>query len=172
MSGVPVRPSVFFFLLPVALAWAGAATALILAGEALVAGTAVAAAAGFLAVARLRASRSARLFLVAAVAERVVEAAVLGAIAWTALPAEGRLAGAAVIALGTSYLAAYMRVRSIALGFRVSEPGLHRTGLALLLVAFGLVAGVVEVALWAVVALSAASLGLEIVGLARQQEGR
>ena len=159
----------FLFLLSVALAWAAVATALVLAGGELVAGATVAAAGGFLAAARSRTSRSPRLLLLAAVAERVVGAAILGAIAWMALPEEPGLAAAAMIALGGSYLVAYIRVRAVGLEFRVSDPSWFQP-VVWFAVALGLGLGWAEVALWGVVLLAAVVLAVEIAGLSGQRE--
>ena len=171
MSGVPVRPGGFLLVLAVALAGAGSAAALVLAGESRAAGLAVALAGAALAAATRRATGQPRLLLLEAVSERLVEAAIFGAIAWVALPNEPRLASAAIIALGASYLAGYLRVRSLGLGFRVTEPGLFRAAL-LLLVAVGLLAGVVEITLWVGAALSASVLALEVVQVGRRREPR
>jgi hypothetical protein len=168
MSGTPIRPGAFFFLVTVALVGAGAATALVLAGEPLVAGAALALAVGFLTVARTRAPRSRRLVLVEATAERVVEAALLGAIAWTAVPEQPVLVAATIAALGASYLAAYLHVRAVGLGFRLGEAVWLR-GTAMLAVAAGLVLGWVQVGLWTVVVLSAIVLVRETTAVARQK---
>jgi hypothetical protein len=171
MSGGRARSGTFFLLLAVPLAAAAAAAAFILAGEPLGAGASVAAAGGFLEAPRLPASRSPRLLLVQAVAERVVEAVLFGAIAWEALPAEPRLAGAAITALGVSYLRAYLQVRSEGLGFEVTLPAWFRAA-PLSFLALGLLTGAVEVFLWALVGFSTVVLTLEAIQVGRQREPR
>ncbi|HEV8682186.1 MAG TPA: hypothetical protein VGS09_05330 [Actinomycetota bacterium] len=185
MSGVPVRSGVFFFLLAVALAGAGTTATVQFLAEArgpvdveacgamrcLPPALGVALAGGALVAATAWAGGSPRLLLLHAIAERFAEAVVLGAIAWVALPGEPRIAAAAITGLGASYLAVYLRVRSQGLGFRVNVPALFEAA-PLFLVALGLLAGQVEVSLWAVALLSAAVLALEIVELGRQREPR
>jgi hypothetical protein len=171
MSGVSVRPGAFLLLLAVALAGAGSAAALVIVGEERGAGVTVAVAGGALLGAARRADRSPRFLLLEGVTERAVEAAVLGAIAWAALPDDSRLGAAAITALGASYTAAYFRVRAMGLGFRIGDAGVLRTAPPLM-VAVGLVAGVVEISLWTVAVLSASILALEIVELGRRRGSR
>jgi hypothetical protein len=171
MSGAPVHPGAFFLLLALALVGVGAVAALVLAGEDRAAGAAVAAAGVALVAASTGAGGVPRFVLLHAVAERLIEAVVLGAIAWVALPGQPRLAGAAVFALGASYLVAYLRVRSEGLGFRVTVPVALRVAPPFL-VALGLLGGTVEVALWAVVLLSGLVVTMALVELGRQREPR
>jgi hypothetical protein len=169
VSTGPVGPGGFVLLSALALAAAGIAAAFVLAGGAPEAGAAAAVAGLALAAARWRAPPSPRLVLVGAVSERVLEAAVLGAIAWMALPEEPRLAGAAIVALGGSYLAAYVRVRAVGLGFRMSEPVWFRAVLWPA-VAVGLLLGWAELALWGVALVSAVVLAVEVTELSGQRE--
>jgi hypothetical protein len=171
MRGTQLRRGTFLLLLAVAVAASSSAVALVLAGEGRVAGLALALSGGVLLASGVGTSLSPRLLLLEAVTERALEAAVLGAIAWVGLPEMPRLTGAAVTAMGAAYLAAYLRVRGMGLGFRVTVPAAFRTG-PLFLVALGLVAGKVEVALWAVVVLSVSVLAVEVAELARQRELR
>jgi hypothetical protein len=171
MSTGPGRPGAFLFLLAVALAGAGAATAFVLAEEPLEAGAAIAVAGLALVGARWRAPRSPRLLLVEAVVERVAEAALLGAIAWMALPGEPRLAGAAIAALGVSYLRAYLQLRSEGLGFEVTVPAWFRAAPSSFL-ALGLLTRTVEIFLWALVGFSTVVLALEAIQVGRQREPR
>jgi hypothetical protein len=171
MSGVRVRPGATFLLLALALAGAGIAVALVLTGEGRGAGAAVALAGGALVAARGSVGEAHRLALLLAVAERAAEAVVLGAIAWVALPGASRIGAAAITALGASYVATYLRVRSEGLGFRLSVPA-PLQAVPLFLVALGLVADQVEVALWASAAFSASVLSVEIVELGRRREPR
>ncbi|MGH2681732.1 MAG: hypothetical protein ACRDIX_00680 [Actinomycetota bacterium] len=171
MSGAPVHPGAFFLLLALTLVGAVPAAALLLAGEDRAAGAAAVAAGVALVAASTGAGGVPRFVLLHAVAERLIEAVILGAIAWVALPEQPRLAGAAVLALGASYLAAYLRVRSEGLGFRVTVPVALRAAPPFL-VALGLLVGTVEVALWAVVLLSALVVAMAIAELGRQREPR
>jgi hypothetical protein len=171
MGGVPLRPGTFLLLLAVSLVGAGAGAALVLMGESGGAALAVALAGGAVATAHGGARGTPRLELLAAVAERLLDAVVLGAIAWIALPERIGIAIAAIAALGTSYLAVYLRVRASGLGFHVVEPPLFRVARPLL-VAVGLLAGLVEVALWTVTAISVVVLAMEIVELGRQRAPR
>jgi hypothetical protein len=171
MSGDRARSGTFFLLLAVALAGAGAATAFVLSAEQPEAGAAIAVAGVAFVGARWRAPRSPRLLLVEAVAERVVEAALLGAIAWTALPGEPRLAGAAITALGVSYLRAYLQLRSQGLGFEVTVPAWFPAAPSWFL-ALGLLTGRVEMLLWALVGFSTVVLILEAIQVGRQREPR
>ena len=169
MSTGPVRPGGFVVLLASALASAGITTAFVLAGDTLRAGVAAVLSGLALMGARWRLPRWPRLALVEAVAERVVEAAILGAIAWMALPAEPRLAGAAILALGGSYLVAYVRVRAAGLEFGVSDVPWFRP-VFWLAVAGGLLAGWAEVGLWGAAALSAVALAVELAELGARRE--
>jgi hypothetical protein len=171
MSGVPVGPGPFFLLLAVTVAGAGVAAAMVLAREPLGAGAAVALTGLAFVGARSRAPRSPRFLLVEAVAERVVEASLLGAIAWVALPAQPRLGGAAIAALGVSYLRAYLQIRSEGLGFEVSVPAWFRAASASFL-ALGLLTGAVEIFLWGLVGFSTFVLTLEAIQVGRQREPR
>jgi hypothetical protein len=166
MSGAPTRPGVLFFLVAVGLAWAGVATTLVLAGEALVAVGAAASAFAFLAAAKVRAARSPRLLLAGAAAERAAEAMILGGIAWVALPERPGVVAAAMTALGASYTATYLHIRAAGLGFRVGEPIWLRTAIWVA-VAAGVVMGWV---LWIAVALSTVDLAWGTAGVVREGE--
>jgi hypothetical protein len=171
MRGTQLGRGAFLLLLAVAVAAASSAVALVLAGEGRIAGLPLAVAAGALFATRFGVGVSPRLVLLEAVTERALEAAVLGAIAWVALPEEAPLAVGATVALGVSYLAAYFRSRSLGLGFRVRDPALLR-GMSPLIVAGGLLADDLAFAMWAVVALSAIDLGRHIAELSGQREPR
>lgn len=166
-------------LLAVAVAAAALGAGLVLAGNARAAAAAAAAAGASLTWAGLRAARSGRrrLLLLDALAERLVDAALLGAVAWASLPGEPRVAGAAVAAFGGAYLAAYVRARGTALGFRLDaeigrrvDPALWFRALRPQLLAAGLLLGRVEAALWVTVAISAALVARTAAAVARQGE--
>jgi hypothetical protein len=164
-----IREPGFLLFLAIALVAAGIASTFILAGREIEAGWMVALTGAALVGARWTAARSSRLLLVGAVAERLSEAAVFGAICWLALPVDPRRAGAAIIALGGSYLAAYLGFRAAGLGFRVSEP-VWFPAAVWVVTAGGLVLGLTELALWSVVLLSAAVLAMKIAELSGQRE--
>jgi hypothetical protein len=123
---------------------------------------------------------AARPTFAAAVAERVTDGVVLGSLTWVAVDPRGgggvdiALAGAALSALGLSYLSAYVRAKGRGLGFRVSEwppePVLHfgLVGVALLLRGLSLGAAPVAV-LWLATAASGVSV-LRAAGAIRGQE--
>lgn len=154
-----------------AIAAAAAASALLLAGSGRIAAVPVALAGAALVPAGRRARRNAgpRSVFVDSVAERAVDAMLLGSVAWVALPEAPRLAGAALAALVAGYLASYLRARAVGLGFRVEESvadrSVHLGGLAL-----GLATGYVEVALWAAAAWSIAVTARRAFDVARQGE--
>lgn len=171
MGGVPLRPGPFFLLLAILLVGAGAGAGLVLMRETGWAAGAVGLAGGAVVGAHRWAREAPRLVLLAGLAERVLDAVVLGAIAWVAVPEHFGVATAAVLALGTSYLAAYLRVRASGLGFPVVEPPLFRLARPLL-VAVGLLADLLLVSLWAVSAISVGILIREVAQLDRQRAPR
>lgn len=171
MSGLPLRPGAFFPLVAVSLAGAGVAAWLVLMDEPVGAAVAVVVAGGAVAAAHSGTRGAPRLELLAGVTERVVDAVVLGAIAWVAVPGRIGLATAAMSALGTSYLAAYLRVRAEGLGFRLSDLPLIRAARPIL-IAVGLLAGLVEAALWTVTAVSVIVVAMEVAQLGRQRAPR
>jgi len=110
--------------------------------------------------------RAARLFL--RVVDPALDAAVLAALAWAARHGSGRSAVLALVGLGASYVASYERARAEALGYRTVEAaGYRATRTALLVV--GLLAGVVEAALWAFDVLTVAALTARAVNVAVQE---
>jgi hypothetical protein len=129
--------------------------------------------------------RSARGLFAAAVAERLADATILGSLAWVAVnPPMGpfilsipdvALAGAALTALGLSYLSAYTRAKGNGLGFRILgwtfEPVVHfgLVGLALLLRAWPFEAAPTAV-LWLAAAASAVSVFRAASAIGRQEE--
>lgn len=109
-----------------------------------------------------------RLLFADSAAERVVDALLLGAVAWAALPEEPRLGAAALVAMVASYLASYLRARAAGLGFRVEESMAER-GSRTGLFALGLVLGWVEAGVWAWAALSCVAAVRRTRGVAGQQ---
>jgi hypothetical protein len=92
-------------------------------GEPRVAGAAVALAGVGLVAARALAARErdARARLFVSLADRAVDGVVLAAVAWASREHEPAAAAGALVALGASFLAAYVRARGEALGYRVPE---------------------------------------------------
>jgi hypothetical protein len=91
--------------------------------------------------------------LAARLGDRAYHACVLAPLAWMARPDDPGAGAVALLAVGTSFLAAYERARGAALGFRVPDRALLRAALHGCL-AGGLLSGGVEPALWAFLALS------------------
>lgn len=151
--------------LPLALvaALGGAAAGwMVVAGRGRLAGAAVllAGACGVLATATAERRGSARGAFVADAAERVLDGAVLGTVAWTAIARLPGVAAAALAALGTGGVVAYVRARGRGLGYDVPLWPWYRAGRTAVIGA-GLIAGDVGPWLWAVLALDAG------VGVAR-----
>jgi hypothetical protein len=171
MTGTGVRGGVFPTLLSLAVAGAGSTVAMVLGGEEQGAGLALVGTAALLMLAGRVAGDSPRLLLFHSVAERALDAAPLGAIAWAALPEEPRLAAVGVAALGVTYLAAYFRVRSQGLSFDAPVALLSRP-IPLLLLATGLLVGELYVAMWGVAVFGTLVLLWEIQGLGRTRVRR
>jgi hypothetical protein len=95
----------------------------VLRSEPRVASLAVAASGAGLVLGRALAVRGgdtrARLFV--SLADRAVDGAVLAAVAWATRGSEPLASAGALVALGTSFLAAYVRARGEALGYRIPE---------------------------------------------------
>lgn len=158
-------------VLALAVLAAGGAAALVLVGANTGAGLSVATM-GVLVVAAGRRSRHAkapRLLFVDSSIERVVEGVVLGAIAWERLSVEPRTAVAALVALGSGYVAGYLKARAGALGFRLEESMLDR-GVRSAAIAVGLLAGLVEPGLWTAAAWSVVTATTRALDVAGQRE--
>jgi hypothetical protein len=105
-----------------------------------------------------------------AVSRRLADAAVLGGVAWVSVDDDPYVAAAALTALGTAYLAAYVRAKAVGLGFRLSD-GIPGEAPHFLIVALGFQVGdMLQFALWLAAAVSAVSLVRGGSGVARQQE--
>jgi hypothetical protein len=124
----------------------------------------------FLAGAKVSDTADARLRFADSVAERMVDAVILGTLAWVAFPEEPEVAAAALAALVTSYLASYLRARAIGLGFRVEETLLQRPA-RLIFVALGILEQALG-ALWVATAISLQAIIVRAVAVARQKESR
>lgn len=184
MSDAPAAPAVskpswtLRLTIAVAMATAAAAVWLILSDHPVPAGLAVLAGGACLIAAALivptNADARAGVFAVS-VAGRVFDGVVLGSIVWETRGVDPAVSAAALVALGASFLAAYVRSRGRALGFPVAaDQPLARAvflallGLGLLFVAADLLAP----ALWAaaVVAAVSGAMGAMHVGRAARKE--
>lgn len=165
------RPAVVLVSLILAVAAAAVAAWAIVVGERGIAGVAAAAAGAGLLTADLSIRRSPvpRATFAGSLAERAVDAAILGALAWALLPDEPRAGVAAVVALSAACVATYVGAKATGLGFRVREPAVVQP-LRIAPVAVGLLAGVVEAGLWASAAVSIAATVAGTVQVAGQEE--
>ncbi len=84
----------------------------------------------------------------ASILDRSFDGAILGTIAWAYRTAEPWVAAGALLALGASFLAAYIRARGASLGYGVDE-SLGTRGLRYLLTCVGLLTGALVWAMWA-----------------------
>lgn len=116
-------------------------------------------------------SGDAKLRFADSLAERAVDAVILGTVAWVAFPENTGVAAAALAALVTSYLASYLRARAVGLGFRVGEPPLLRPA-RMALVALGIVEATALGALWVATAISLQAIIVRAAAVARQKESR
>jgi hypothetical protein len=106
-----------------------------------------------------------------AVAERIGDAAILGAVAWISVDQDPWTTAAALTAMATAYLAAYVRAKATGLGFTVEEPiGELSFRFALLGVGVALGGGVLLGALWLAVFVSAQALVRVAGRIGRQAE--
>lgn len=153
------------------LSAAGAST-LVLAGQPLLAGVLTVAAGAAFVVASLRAAHP-RARFTEAVTERMGDAAILGAVAWVSVNEDAWMAGSALAALATAYLAAYVRAKAVGLRFRVEEPIAERA-LRFVVLGVGVTQGgpVLLVALLLAVLISSQALVREAARVGRQTEAR
>jgi hypothetical protein len=163
-----------FVLLAVAVVAAAGTAALILSGLAVPAGVSAAIAGGALILAGVRVDEAAptRLTFLDAVAERAVDAVILGAVAWASLPQEIGTAAAALAALVAGYLAFYLRAKATGLGFPIAEPPLARPARVAFVVAALFLPGVRGAALWVAAAISGQSMLREAATVARLRHER
>lgn len=161
------RPAVPVPLL-VAVALAGGAAALVVLDAPLFAGASVAAAGGALVVSASWARGSPRLTFADAAVERVLDAVVLGAVAWAALPGRPLTTAGALVALAASYLASYLRAKAVGLGFPLQDRAAVRAmrwgivGLGLL------IPPALTAALWVAAGASFVHLALEARAIGRR----
>lgn len=166
----PRRAAVIALLLA-ALAATLAGAGLILGQRERLGGAGAAAALVLMVVAGRAVRRGAwpRLLFVDSAVERLGDAALLAAVAWAHLPGEPRVGAAALTALVASYLASYLRARSVGLGFDLEESTVDRAVL-LGALALGLLTGAVEAGLWVSAAWSLVVIGRRTAEVASQGE--
>jgi hypothetical protein len=117
-------------------------------------------------------TQDARLRFADSLAERTVDAVILGTLAWVAFPEAPGVAAAALVALVASYLASYLRARAVGLGFVVEDALLMRP-LRMTFVALGLLDHpAAQIALWAATAVSLQMIIVRAVAVGRQKEPR
>jgi hypothetical protein len=166
------RPQAVPWLLVVALAGAAGTATLILASRPVLAGGVAALAVGASILAGLwaRASAAPRLVFADHAVERLVEAALFGAIAWAAVPESPWTAAAALTALVASYVASYLATKAIGLGFELHERLPYRSVRPLCAVAGLLFPDALPVALWAAAAISLDPVVRHGLSVSRQRE--
>jgi hypothetical protein len=109
------------------------------------------AAACLILVAALARAGSPRDVLLISMADRLFDGIALGAIAWAYRSAEPATAAGAIVALGASFLSAYIRIRGASLGYDVQEALATRV-ICYGLISIGLVAGLIDRTVWALAA--------------------
>lgn len=122
-----------------------------------------------LAAVRVSESSDARLRFADSLAERAVDAVILGTVVWVAFPEKPEAAAAALAALVTSYLASYLRARAEGLGFRVEDTILHRS-VRMPFVALSVLETPALFALWVATAISVQTIIVRGRAIARQRE--
>jgi hypothetical protein len=151
------RGRVAFVLVAVAAAGAvGLATWLVLAGRPVAAGLGVLAAGAILLAADSLVTGPGAMLerTVAAFVDRVFDGAILAAMAWAYRTTDPWIEAAALVALGTSFLAAYVRARGASLGYGVGESSVTR-GLRYGLISVGLLTDGLAWTLWTVASVMA-----------------
>lgn len=172
--GSPARQrGLVLSLLAIALLAAVVAAVLVVANERLAGFLVALGAGGFLLLAAVRVSESsdARLRFADSLADRAVDAVILGTVVWAAFPEKPEVAAAALAALVTSYLASYLRARAIGLGFRVEETLLQRS-VRMPFVALSVLEVPALAALWVATAISIQAIIVRVRDVARQREPR
>ena len=172
ISALRPPPSTVPWLLVVSLLGAVAAAALVVGRRPIPAGIVglVAVLASIVAGAAARRSRDPRLVFSDHAVERVLEASLFGTIAWVAVSEAPWTAAAALAALVSSYLASYLTAKATGLGFEVRERLPYRSVRPLFPVLGLLVAPVLDVALWAAVAISLEPFARHGLAIAKQEE--
>ncbi|HEX9122860.1 MAG TPA: hypothetical protein VF984_05810 [Actinomycetota bacterium] len=135
------------------VAAAGAATWFVLAARPRPGGLLALVAGGLLLLAAGRAHGDDRVLerTLDSIADRLYDAGLLSAVAWTARSARPSVAAGALLALGGSFLSAYIRARGASLGYGVEESPVTRL-IRYALVGVGLVASWLSWSVWALAA--------------------
>lgn len=89
--------------------------------------------------------------LLISMGDRLFDGVVLGAIAWAYRSVEPATAAGAIVALGASFLSAYIRIRGASLGYDVEESLATRV-ICYGLVSIGLAAGLIDQTVWVLAA--------------------
>jgi hypothetical protein len=113
------------------------------------------------------AEATARSRFVSMLVDPLYDSMLLASIAWVARSTEPRLAVLALVALGLAYLASYERARADALGFRTFESVGYRAA-RIALISIGLIADTLTIALWLLIALTAAAVAVRAVNVTMQ----
>jgi hypothetical protein len=100
--------------------------------------------------------------------DRVLDGAVLGAIAWAEREARPAEAAGALVALGASYLSSYVRARGASLGYDVQESTVTR-GIRYALIAGGLGFGWRGWTVWAAAALAVLASLIRSIQVAKEE---
>jgi hypothetical protein len=146
----PRRAGATPWLVILALVAASGAAVLVIVGRPLEAGIAVAICGGALTAGTIGGGWASipRYRFSHAVGERLSDAVILGAVAWSSVEERPVASAAALAALSAAYLEAYVRAKAVGLGFRMWGPSLDRY-VHFLLVALGLVVtSLLQAALW------------------------
>jgi phosphatidylglycerophosphate synthase len=106
--------------------------------------------------------------LVDSFTDRAFDGCVLAAIAWASRRPDPATSVAAVVALGGSFLAAYVRARGASLGYDVEESVVTR-GLRYGLVCVGLLAGWLDWTLWVLATLMLLAAGVRASQVAKEE---
>ncbi len=128
----------------------------------------LAAAACLVIVAFLPGPRSPREILVASLTDRLFDGVALGTIAWAYRGSAPTIAVGALVALGASFVSAYIRVRGASLGYGVEEALATRV-VAYLLVSIGLLAGWIRWTVWLLAGFMIVAAAIRVSQVAKEE---
>lgn len=100
--------------------------------------------------------------------DRVWDGVILASIGWVARPATPSIAAAALVALGASFLSAYVRAKGASLGYAVEESHVTR-GIRYALIAAGLGFGWLGWTVWAAASVSVLAVVVRTAQVAREE---
>ena len=157
-------------LLGGAAAACGGTAALVLTGHRTAAGLIALVAAVLLlaGTVKARAGRRRALLFAELVLDRIFDASILAPLAWVLRSLSVRVSILALIGLGASFVASYERARGRSLGYAGTETVGYR-GLRAAILVLALLAGWIESALWAFVALTLSASAIRALNVARQE---